>query len=564
MKTTKSGRKSCAILPLRISAGVLLALCATLIFVACKNPMIDEFLGYPKLLVSAPIFANAEEGYAPVTTQISIQNIGKRTGYIKGVSVSPATAFAVVSGGGNTVGSGNSVLRAVQLKGGLPAGTYNATITVTYKGSDTSTTTAKAPVSFTVISATAPGSPAPDGVTRTLTVTAPIFDAVTIGASRPVPQIIDIKNTGNSPATISSVTVNNGNFIVGGSGSTVSGNSSIASWTVQPQNALGIGTHTARITVTYNGTSATTAIADVTVTVMARERFVAVTYGNNKVAYSADGSSWKESTLPSSANWISVTYGSGRYVAVAYNSNKAAYSYDGFNWIAATLPSTNANWTSVTYGNDMFVAVAANSNRAAYSYDGSIWLAATLPSSVNWQSVAYGNGRFVAVAYGTTTAYSANGTSWSAGGGLPGSRNWQSVAYGGGMFVAVVNDNSNAPPAQSTDGSTWTSPSASLIAAKWQSVAYDGNGNFLAVAYDNDIIGVNEAGWWSNYGSSWTALPRANWQSVTYGNGRFVAVGSSCVANGSAPNGVSINPWTVGTMPSNADWRSVTYGLVDR
>ena len=75
---------------------------------------------------------------------------------------------------------------------------------------------------------------------------------------------------------------------------------------------------------------------------------------------------WTASTLPSSANWWSVTYGNGKYVAVATSSSTAAYSTDGINWTASTLPSS-ASWYSVTYGNGKYVAVVNGSNTAAYS-----------------------------------------------------------------------------------------------------------------------------------------------------------------------------------------------------
>ena len=73
---------------------------------------------------------------------------------------------------------------------------------------------------------------------------------------------------------------------------------------------------------------------------------------------------WTASTLPSSATWISVTYGDGKFVAVAAGSDKAAYSTDGINWTASTLPSS-ASWQSVTYGDGKFVAVAAGSDATA-------------------------------------------------------------------------------------------------------------------------------------------------------------------------------------------------------
>ena len=88
--------------------------------------------------------------------------------------------------------------------------------------------------------------------------------------------------------------------------------------------------------------------------------------------------------------------------------------------------------------------------------------------------------------------------------------------------------------------------------ADWRSVTY-GNGKFVAVAY-----GSTKATY-STDGITWTAatMPSsAGWQSVTYGNGKFVAVAYTNVAAYST-DGIT---WTAATLPSSADWRSVTYG----
>ncbi len=90
----------------------------------------------------------------------------------------------------------------------------------------------------------------------------------------------------------------------------------------------------------------------------------------------------------------------------------------------------------------------------------------------------------------------------------------------------------------------------------WQSVTY-GNGAFVAVAY-----GSTAAAYSTNGGVTWTAatLPSsAYWASVAYGNGAFVAVagGSSTIAAYSTNGGVT---WTASTLPSSQTWQSVTYG----
>ncbi|GMO67481.1 MAG: hypothetical protein Ta2A_15690 [Treponemataceae bacterium] len=120
MKTTKIGRKFCAFLPFRVFALVLLALCAALTFTACENPMYKEFVGYPKLTVTAPQFSEVVAGgYASTPRQIVILNVGKRTGYIKSVTVSPDTAFTIGSGSKTVDAYKNITDWTVQPKTGL-------------------------------------------------------------------------------------------------------------------------------------------------------------------------------------------------------------------------------------------------------------------------------------------------------------------------------------------------------------------------------------------------------------------------------------------------------------
>ena len=262
------------------------------------------------------------------------------------------------------------------------------------------------------------------------------------------------------------------------------------------------------------------------------------------------GLAFEKASLPSLANWQSVCYGNGKYVAVAYESNKAAYSTDGITWTETTLPSS-AKWCSVCYGNGKFVAVAGNSDTAAYSTDGITWTAATMPSPLFWYSVAYGNGKFVAVTIeGGTTAYSTDGVTWTVARSIP-DASWLSVASGDGKFVAVASNGA----IHSTDGITWSlvpmSPSCSSYA--WQSVTY-GNGKFVMVAEGSDAAA------YSTDGINWTrvTLPlSASWCSVTSGNGKFVAVARNSATAAYSTDGIT---WTAATMPSSASWRSVAYG----
>jgi hypothetical protein len=103
-----------------------------------------------------PTFDAVSYGYAipPTTKNITIRNSGNAAATISGVVLSGAGASAFDLGGTDiTISAGGSLTtRTVQPKAGLAAGTYTATITVTYNG--TSGTTATADVSITVNKAT--------------------------------------------------------------------------------------------------------------------------------------------------------------------------------------------------------------------------------------------------------------------------------------------------------------------------------------------------------------------------------------------------------------------------
>lgn len=84
------------------------------------------------------------------------------------------------------------------------------------------------------------------------------------------------------------------------------------------------------------------------------------------------------------------------------------------------------------------------------------------------------------------------------------------------------------------------------------SVTY-GNGKFVAVEYNSPNGGYSTDGITWKYSTMPASLA---WRSVTYGNGKFVAVSYSATAAYST-DGIT---WTATTMPENLDWRNLTYG----
>ena len=87
----------------------------------------------------------------------------------------------------------------------------------------------------------------------------------------------------------------------------------------------------------------------------------------------------------------------------------------------------------------------------------------------------------------------------------------------------------------------------------WYSVTY-GNGKFVAVANNSEQAAYSEDG------INWTAstMPSsANWCSVTYGNGKFVAIADYTDRSAYSEDGIN---WFSSAMPSSAGWSSITYG----
>ena len=89
----------------------------------------------------------------------------------------------------------------------------------------------------------------------------------------------------------------------------------------------------------------------------------------------------------------------------------------------------------------------------------------------------------------------------------------------------------------------------------WESVAY-GDGKFVALYNWDDSSAI---GAYSTDGITWaaTTIGREMWRSVTYGDGKFVAVAQSTHRGAYSTDGIN---WTTMSMPASRGWKSVTYG----
>ena len=130
-----------------------------------------------------------------------------------------------------------------------------------------------------------------------------------------------------------------------------------------------------------------------------------------------------------------------------------------------------------------------------------------------------------------------------------GSKVW---ADDGGNMKSITTGNV-VETTQDNSGAAWVQQTLP-VSAQWTSITY-GNGLFVAVASLGTIAAT------SPDGVTWTqrTIPSGDWQSVTYGNGLFVAIGAQ--GNNSvitSPDGVN---WTQRTLPAtSAYWWSITYG----
>ena len=348
--------------------------------------------------------------------------------------------------------------------------------------------------------------------------------------------------------------------------------------------------------------------------------FVAVSeFGN--VMVSTDAMNWTVHKVPESNQWSSITYGNGLFVAVSRSgSNRIMTSPNGIDWTPVSAPENNA-WTSITHGNGLFVAVSNSGlNRIMTSQNGSDWTSTFGAVLGRWRAVTYGNGMFVSVSQdraNPSVATSTDGINWIGRAEVMMEQFW-GITYGDGQFVAVGGSSfssslnrilvSRGNSAQiritSTDSNNLilTGESITFMATpthggdsplyQWRkndipvgsnSPSYTDNsfvnGDIITLDMTSSDACVFEKTVKSNpirievleptcvpSGVNWSDLPivAGGIQSVTFGNGMFVAIGRSNSSDVGLKSRIitsldGIN-WTSQVTPADNNWRSVTYG----
>jgi uncharacterized repeat protein (TIGR02543 family) len=174
--------------------------------------------------------------------------------------------------------------------------------------------------------------------TRLLTVSAPAFDAVIYGYTQPAAKELFVTNTGNSTATIASVTVSDSNVfeIRDGDVEVLSGDSN-NTWKIQPKDGLAAGTYTATITVAYDGGATVT--ADMSFTVNNATTIYTITFNANGGSVSpARG----------------ITGANGKLASLPTPARSGSYTFD--DWFTAASGGTKITTDTVFTDNDTIYA----------------------------------------------------------------------------------------------------------------------------------------------------------------------------------------------------------------
>ncbi|MCT4589372.1 MAG: PKD domain-containing protein [Carboxylicivirga sp.] len=218
--------------------------------------------------------------------------------------------------------------------------------------------------------------------------------------------------------------------------------------------------------------------------IFANNRFVATgDYG--AIATSADGQSWTKTTTAEQRHWYSVVYYSGTYVFTSKSGRYGIAKKDDFSDLVIDKSNyTDDVWYSVSHGNNKYVMVG-NNGRVGYSADGDNWEFKTIDKSGyrRFIEVSYGKAGFVAtVSQGSTTmAISADGENWTL--------KSNSVALQGGKFL---NDTYLMLGKHLTDDKIFITEDLNFDTAK----SFDADGNWLDVTYGNNkyvIVGSRVA-----------------------------------------------------------------------
>lgn len=230
---------------------------------------------------------------------------------------------------------------------------------------------------------------------------------------------------------------------------------------------------------------------------------------------------------PAAPTWLSpssntsytlqgVRYGAGEWLALGIN-NTIASSKDGKDWTVYHPDIGYNEWTDAVYDGSNWIVVGSGKifqSPSGTAASDSGWYRLMDVTGTNLWGIAYGGGKYVAVG-DNGTILTASNKSWWDFQILSGEygKSLAAVIYANGKFVTV---SSSGKIYTSTDGQSWAE--AYSGSSPINGVTF-GNGKFVAVG--------NGKAYTSSDGSNWSSSTSGQvLYSVDYGNNKFVAVGA--------------------------------------
>ena len=324
----------------------------------------------------------------------------------------------------------------------------------------------------------------------------------------------------------------------------------------------------------------------------------------SRVIYSAsNGLGWRIAYLPTKASWSSVTYGNSTFVAVASGTSSAAYSTNfGGTWTQAVLPFTGKTGTiggtatissaqsifgntSLSLPGSSYVNFASNADYGYGTGDFTIEIQVRVSSlgtaqciidqrtagtdvSILLEIAAAGNPRiFVNGSYVIThqTAISLTPTI-----------GWQHIAVARSSGVTTLYLNGVPSTTTYTDTNNYAARPLRVGAYYTNATSLTGYVDELRVSkgtarYTADFsLALPATAFTLTTSETGTSLfhfdaptgstnitAASTWCSVTYGSGKFVAVGGAGTQAAYSTDGIT---WVSTTLPTNGTWCDVAYG----
>lgn len=310
-----------------------------------------------------------------------------------------------------------------------------------------------------------------------------------------------------------------------------------------------------------------------------------------------DGINW---TITGRYEFKKMVYANGIYIATT--GRQGIYtSTDGINWNYITINTemTHASgWNGIAYGNGKFVIIYEAYGYVSTSTDGETWTTPIKHEKMQVSALCYANGKFVTtysnVYNGHYCLYnwiSTDGVNWSSTIQLTPSStsDINDIVYNNNKFVAI---GGWADMMESNDGLYWTITEEGIDdfgSYIYNSITY-GDNKFIAVGGHISSGGIIKystpklkpyilttksgntekkymlARYETGVGKKWqsTAFDTflQTWNSITYGNGKYVAVGGSRTENGSGYVMYSTDgkTWSTPQEIGIYNWYAVAYG----